>query len=1168
MSSVRVIVLPLLYCCCYWSHLVTCEAQICELVRHSEFEIAITENGRSLASCDDGVLSLPRFSVEPVSQVVVSDSRVQLSCQTQPADLPIRWLFNDLPLTSDPSRGVTVSGGEVTITAFKHRPKSSAHSGRYQCQTHNGAGVVRSREAILDRAMLGHFSDELRDRTITVSRGNVALIPCAAPKAIPRAITWFESKGSTITHNNSGDPRYQILASGSLQIGGVKSEDAGLYRCVAHNTLTDQKRSAPHDVHLRVIASSSSSPPHFVLRPPKQIDVIKGDDLTLECVVEGAPVPTVTWTKYGGELPEARREQVLGVKGHVRELAPLELLMGIGSDFDVSLLSLSNARCNLIIRDVELYDQGTYICHAANNQGQPQAEISSVRVLEPPSIRIPPLDVASPVGSSVTLQCLTKGRPRVKTEWLHNGVRVQDSASISVSDTMLTLNALEMSQSGAYQCFARNALGTTYATSRIQVTPPSDDLDLAKAMKEGFSQHEMQDIQPDSQTVVPVILLAPANTSAPLGSPLMLPCEASDGGEGVEIQWLRDQRPIAYSTDPSFDTRLSLFPNGTLLIKALQLGDVGVYTCILSAHGAFDTADAFIEVLQDWEPTEVAAEEEDEEEEEEVEEEEGGGRSGPAKLVPPSRPRVTKLSDSSVMVEWTVADNDGLAITFFKVQYKEITDDKRRGRWHTIDEDIPENRLRHEVAGLRPGGTYRFRVLAVYSNNDNKQGPNSAKFTLEMVALPQQESPARAPRIVQAVALSATAIQLHWMFKPDMAPVEGFVILYRPYDSREDFQEVSLLGQHLREHQISGLLADTDYLFKMQCFNSAGRGTESENIVRKTLSVGDSLVNVHKSFTTWRPLSSPESAYPTTRLSTQNSSQLLYLVLGLVLGVMMLLLVVFMLMCAWKQRQQRRLLAALHGQHKFHDPAHTIHADTLRKKQQIVNGSHFLLSGLSNSLPPSRPVNGHAPQLYNSLPQDQIYAEEDKEEMEEEAEEESIQELRANLQQMLHRPPSSTQGSQHSLPTGETSLRRPPRKLPAEGYTPPPQYAPVHRHQNTLLSREPPPTAPAQRHSPDHIPRSHERLHFRGAAHSCEPDRSPSTSSQSHSSSRTKRRKLIQPQEAELSSNDGTLESPMQDSLPEEEEQLPCLSSFSSPDVSPDRPTYRAHDYSDTELED
>lgn len=65
---------------------------------------------------------------------------------------------------------------------------------------------------------------------------------------------------------------------------------------------------------------------------------------------------------------------------------------------------------------------------------------------------------------------------------------------------MLTLNALEMSQSGAYQCFARNALGTTYATSRIQVTPPSDDLDLAKAMKEGFSQHEMQDIQPDSQS--------------------------------------------------------------------------------------------------------------------------------------------------------------------------------------------------------------------------------------------------------------------------------------------------------------------------------------------------------------------------------------------------------------------------------------------------------------------------------------------------------------------------------------------------------------------------------------------------------------------------------------------------------------------------------------------
>lgn len=41
---------------------------------------------------------------------------------------------------------------------------------------------------------------------------------------------------------------------------------------------------------------------------------------------------------------------------------------------------------------------------------------------------------------------------------------------------------------------------------------------------------------------------------------------------------------------------------------------------------------------------------------------------------------------------------------------------------------------------------------------------------------------------------------------------------------------------------------------------------------------------------------------------TQSSSEMLYMVLGIVLGVMVLLLLIFMLMCAWKQRQQRRMM--------------------------------------------------------------------------------------------------------------------------------------------------------------------------------------------------------------------------------------------------------------------
>ena len=74
-----------------------------------------------------------------------------------------------------------------------------------------------------------------------------------------------------------------------------------------------------------------------------------------------------------------------------------------------------------------------------------------------------------------------------------------------------------------------------------------------------------------------------------------------------------------------------------------------------------------------------------------------------AKLIPPSRPKVKQLSDTSVMLRWNVPNNDGLSVTFFKVQYKEMTADKRRRRWHTIDEDILSSARMYEVSGLRPG---------------------------------------------------------------------------------------------------------------------------------------------------------------------------------------------------------------------------------------------------------------------------------------------------------------------------------------------------------------------------------------------------------------------------------------------------------------------------------
>ena len=68
----------------------------------------------------------------------------------------------------------------------------------------------------------------------------------------------------------------------------------------------------------------------------------------------------------------------------------------------------------------------------------------------------------------------------------------------------------------------------------------------------------------------------------------------------------------------------------------------------------------------------------------------------------------------------------------------------------------------------------RFRVVAVYSNNDNKQGPNSRRFTLAVPAEHRPPAPLSGPVIVEARALSTSRIAIKWQ-------VRELTLYFSPY---------------------------------------------------------------------------------------------------------------------------------------------------------------------------------------------------------------------------------------------------------------------------------------------------------------------------------------------------------------------------------------------------
>jgi len=60
------------------------------------------------------------------------------------------------------------------------------------------------------------------------------------------------------------------------------------------------------------------------------------------------------------------------------------------------------------------------------------------------------------------------------------------------------------------------------------------------------------------------------------------------------------------------------------------------------------------------------------------------------------------------------------------------------------------------------GSRYQFRVVAVYSNNDNKHGPNSARVRLRVGAGRVVKAPQSVPVIVKVYSVSATSIFVQW----------------------------------------------------------------------------------------------------------------------------------------------------------------------------------------------------------------------------------------------------------------------------------------------------------------------------------------------------------------------------------------------------------------------
>uniref|UniRef100_A0A8D3BF33 Neuronal cell adhesion molecule a n=1 Tax=Scophthalmus maximus TaxID=52904 RepID=A0A8D3BF33_SCOMX len=260
------------------------------------------------------VKAAPFWVSAPRNLILAPNETGILTCRVNGEPKPkITWFVNGIRLENAPedhSRKVE----DDTVILSNVQTGSSAV---YQCNASNEFGYLMANAFV---SVLAEAPRVLTppNQVYQVIANHPALLHCASFGSPIPTITWFKDSQTSI---RNGDP-YVIHENGTLEIHVAQPLNSGKYTCIATNNLGIRE----NHVFLEV------KEPTRILKQPEYKVVQRGMSAMFECKVKHDPslIPTMTWLKDSGELPDDERFVV---------------------DTD-----------SLTIKDVTDEDEGTYTC--------------------------------------------------------------------------------------------------------------------------------------------------------------------------------------------------------------------------------------------------------------------------------------------------------------------------------------------------------------------------------------------------------------------------------------------------------------------------------------------------------------------------------------------------------------------------------------------------------------------------------------------------------------------------------------------------------------------------------------------------------------------------------------------------------------------------------------
>lgn len=329
--------------------------------------------------------------------------------------------------------------------------------------------------------------------------------------------------------------RIKVLENGTLIIESVNEKDAGDFLCVARNTVGD-------DVQLLRV-SVSMKPARIEPNVFSRKQVPYGNDLKVDCVAAGVPMPEISWGLPDGTLVNS----ALQADGTAGDQFKRYTLFNNGT---------------LYLNKVGSDEEGDYTCYAENKLGTDKMHVHISVVTAVPRIQRPNLSYAKvKPGGNVRFDCKAIGEPKPKVFWMlpsKDMIAASNERYLVHANGSLDIRNVKLADAGEYVCMARNAAGEEDKVYKL-------DTDGNPPIINGFNQN---------RTVI--------KDTAVKYTRKLIDCKA-EGYPVPKITWIMPDN--IFLTAPYYGSRINVHSNGTLEIRNVRPSDSAEFICMAQNDG-------------------------------------------------------------------------------------------------------------------------------------------------------------------------------------------------------------------------------------------------------------------------------------------------------------------------------------------------------------------------------------------------------------------------------------------------------------------------------------------------------------------------------------------------------------------------------------------------------